>query len=225
MAIASITQWLNEPKKNYQVGKLLYEQYGDNKVVLSLINSGNSSYHQQQLIAALQKVNLKVDLQPKKIVIPDLITENQERSKPSTNYTSAPEQILNIREEKSLNFAKARKLFESIRVMDSQEHRLEAGLEILDLMEKVNEAWAIIDQWNDSGKIAEMKQKEEEKAIEEMNIHELIREKAKLMPNISKDKKRILSANNDKDKLKYTQKYEARKQRLAMVLERIKHAV
>jgi hypothetical protein len=225
MAIASITQWLNDPQRSYQVGKLLYEQYGDNKVVLSLINSGSSSFHQQQLFTALQKVNLKVNLEPKKIVIPDLSSENQERSKPITNYTSAPEQILNIRDEKSLNFAKARKLFESVRVMDSQEHRLEAGLQILDLMDKVNEAWEIIDQWNDSGKIAELKQIEEEKAIEEMNIHELIRDKAKLMPNISKDKKRILGAKNDKDKLKYTQKYEARKQRLALVLERIENAV
>ena len=226
MAIASITTWLNDVNRSYNVGKLLFEQYGDNKVTLTLINSGNSSFHQQQLFKALQKINLQVDLQPKKIVIGNMPTpEKENHGKTVIEYKTAPEQILNIREQKSARFAQARKLHESIRIMDSQEHRLEAALQILELMDEVNEAWAIIDQWNENGEIIAQKQKEQVKAIEEMNIHELLREKANLSPNISKDKKRITTAKNEKERLKYTQKYEDRKERLALVLERIANAI
>ncbi len=70
----------------------------------------------------------------------------------------APEQIQQIRNEKNRRYAQARKLHESIRMMDSREHRLQAGLELLDHMHVVNDARSAIDEWSRSGQIRHQEQ-------------------------------------------------------------------
>jgi len=68
MAITSITAWLNTSNLNFTRGRLLYEQYGDNRLVLAVIKSGSGFYHFSKLHAAMLKLNEKKYLEPKQIV-------------------------------------------------------------------------------------------------------------------------------------------------------------
>ncbi|SDG67812.1 hypothetical protein SAMN05421827_109130 [Pedobacter terrae] len=221
MAIASLTSWLNDPNRTYEHGKLLYDQYGDNKSLSALFKSGSTSFHLSKLTAALAALNLKANLEPKPIIILEAPEPEPSPEKMRISYDSAPDQIIQILEKKRFNYAKARRLFEAVRVMDSQQHRLDAAIEILDLMDEVNEAWAIIDEWNDTGHLREQEQKQVVVDVQHMSLQQLLKEKANLGPNISKDRKKLKVADSDKSRLKITQRIEAREARYKLVLERI----
>lgn len=221
MAIASLTSWLNDPNRTYEHGKMLYEQYGDNKSLSALFKSGSTSFHLSKLTAAITGLNSKTNIEPKPIIIAEAEEPEPLAEKMRITYDSAPDQIIQILEKKRFNYAKARRLFETIRVMDNIDNRLEAAIEILNLMDEVNEAWAIIDEWNDTGHIREQQQKQLEIDVQHMNLQQLLKEKANLGPNISKDRKKLKTAGSDKSRLKITQRIEAREARYKLVLERI----
>lgn len=221
MAIAALNTWLNDPNRSYNQGKYLYEQYGTNKTLLALLNSGSTSFHLKKLTDALILLNSNSKIEPKPLKISQPTSEPVKTSRPEISYSSAPDQIQQIIEKKRLNYARARKLFEMFRVMESPDQRCDAALEILDLMDKVNEAWGIIDEWNDTGHIREQQEKEVEASIEQMNLQQLLREKGNLAPNISKDRRRLKLAVTDKDKIKYAQRLTAREARYKLIVERI----
>jgi len=221
MAIAALTAWLNDPNRIYIQGKYLYEQYGSNRSLLAFFNTGSTSFHLTKLTSAISALNQDSNIEPKPLKVPDIIPPSDTPERVKISYDSAPDQILLILEKKRLNYAKARKLFEMIRVMENDEQRLEAGLEILALMDEVNEAWAIIDEWNETGRIREIKEKESMAEVQNMSIPQLFQEKARLAPNISKDRKKFNNAKTDRERLKYSKKLEANELRYKLVQERI----
>lgn len=225
MAIASITAWLNDPNRNYLHGKALYEQYGDNKAVLALIRSGSGSFHLAKLKEGLEKLNLLANLEPKPIVINDHRPEPAAApGKTNPDFTSAPDQILRIRNEKNEKYAQARKLHETIRVMDSRQHRLQAGLQLLDLMDEVNESWSIIDEWKEKGTIREKMLADTEKSVAELTLAELLQESRNIPPNITKDRKKLPTATDAK-KVDIALRLEAREARLKAIKKRLDEIV
>jgi hypothetical protein len=222
MAIASITQWLNDPRRSYSHGRALYEQYGDNSSLLALIRTGSGSFHQAKLREGLEKVNQKTGLQPRPIQIPVYIpVPVASPGKQNVDLKDAPEKIREIRDQKNKEYAQARHLFVSIRLMDSQQQRLQAGLELLDLMDRVNEAWSVIDEWNETGKVMELKRAESEKEVAGMTLPELLKERQNLPTYISKAKRKLEAAGSDIERLKLKLNLEAKEQRLQAVKKRI----
>src|SRR3546814_10212948 len=103
MAIAVITQWLDGPR-DFSRGRSLYEQYGSDPVVLTLIRTGTSHYHLSKLVAALEELNRQANIQPKPIVIGDLMATHSAKSSP--DLVGAPAEIWDIRAEKNLAYAR-----------------------------------------------------------------------------------------------------------------------
>lgn len=217
MAIASITAWLHDPKRDFHHGRMLYEQYGDDRLVLTIIRSGSGPYHFSKLLVAMEALNKLPNLQPKKIFVPDLPLVDK---KPEV-WQDAPDPILGIRNEKNRRYAEARKIFETIRIMDSQEHRAEAALLLLDNMDFVNESWSAIDTWRETGIVKEVKQKEAEVSISDMDVRDLIQKSKNIATYISKDKKKILLEKNPAKLLKLKRRLELREFELAEMNRRI----
>lgn len=224
MAIASITTWLNNPSRNYEHGRLLYEQYGTNRVVLKLLSSGSTSFHFTKLQAALEEVNKQSNLEPKPIVLPEhhLIVPERPGDRVS-EYKDAPEKILEIRNEKNRHYAQARRLFEMARILDSQPQRLDAALQILDHMDYVSEAWSAIDEWKKDGRVREIAQKQAEKEVSELSLVELIKEEKNLRPNISKDKGRLEVAESLERKIEIAERLKSRELRLDLIRRRLQN--
>ncbi|SDM40500.1 hypothetical protein [Pedobacter antarcticus] len=223
MAIASLKLWLDDPNRKYIHGLLLYEQYGDNPVILALLKSGQGSYQTGKLINALQALNERNDLVPKKIIIGEYIPEPTTiHGKEDFDYPNTPELIIQIRDKKNSDYAQARKLHESIRVIDDQQYRLEAALELLDKMDAVDTSWSVLDLYRETGEVKKLNNPDQQSEVDTLTLTELMREDKNLQSNISKDKGRLLEAKDDKRKLIISQRLDQRKQRLEMV--RLKQA-
>lgn len=234
MAIASITTWLTSPNKSYVHGRALYQQYGDDKLVLTIINSGSSSYHFSKLHEALDKLNAQSNLEPKRITFvappppePDVSAGGTPGaiSKVKTNLDVAPPEIRAIRDDKNLMHAEARHLHTMLRLMDSKEHRLEAALKILDNMDKVNESWVAMDEWERTGVITKLQQEETIKAVNELSTQELFKEIKNLPSSISKARKRYNDNTDPKKKTKALAKVHSLVARQSEVKRRIDELV
>lgn len=226
MAIASITSWLNDPDRSYQTGLLLYEQYGDNRVLISLFKSGSTSFHFSKLNAALQELNTKANLEPRAIAISDqehIPAANENKFK--DRFENAPEKILEIRNEKNRRYAQARRLFESIRVLDSKDLRRDAALQLLDHMDYVNQAWMAIDEWRESGQIQEIQEKESESDVSQLSLVELLQEAKNLPTYISKDRQKLKAENLPSKQAKISFRLNGRLHRLELVKRRLNELV
>jgi len=210
MAIASITAWLNTPNPNYTHGRLLYEQYGDDRLVLAIIKSGSGSYHFTKLHAAMVKLNERKDLEPKRITYTPpaqdepLQSQFNVTSKPKvkTDLDDAPPEIRQIRNLKNEKFAEARHLLVVARVSDSKEHRLEAALKILDNMDYVNESWLVMDTWRETGKILEMKKEQATVSVADLSTQELLQKDKNLPSYICKARGRYNEQTDPRRKTK-----------------------
>lgn len=220
MAIASITAWLNGSRDFYH-GRMLYEQYGSDRLTLTIIRTGSSAYHFSKLVEGLELINKQANLEPKRIEFPDppqIIT-------PNDKWGGAPDPILEIRNEKNKRYAQARRLFEAIRVMDSQTHRLEAALTLLEDMDFVNESWEAIDQWRETGKVKEVQKSEADKKVSQLDLKELIRQSKNLATYISKDKKRLKESSDPKKQVKIKSRLELRQYQLDEINRRINELI
>lgn len=226
MAIASITTWLNNPNKIYAHGLLLFEQYGSSAVTLALLRSGEGSYHLSKMQQALQALNDQPGLQPKAVVIGAYIAEPISiHGKGQFDYATAPEQIVQIWDNKNQHYAQARKLHEAIRVLDDQDHRLQAGLELLDHMDKVNQSWSILDKYHDTGEIAKLDIPDQAAAVDSLTVAQLIQEHNNLKPNISKDRRKLRETTDQAKKIELARRLEMREARLVLVKGRLKNEI
>jgi hypothetical protein len=223
MAIASLTTWLNNPDRQYDSGLLIYEQYGTNAVLLALLRNGSSSYHFTKLQKALEDLNLRDDLEPKPIVIGEYVPEEVTNARVTKlDYKSAPEVIVDIRDNRNKSFAQARKLHETIKILDLKDHRLQAALELLNHMDHVQESWKTIDAWQATGEIKEVVAQATVPEVSTLTHAQLLREHGNLMSNISKDKALILETTKASLKLKASARLKFREARLIQIRERLK---
>lgn len=241
MAIASITSWLNSSDRDFNRGKALYEQYGDDRLVLTIIRSGSSNYHFNKLLASLEELNKRTDLKPKQIVIGDLppvvdvaqsgdgavSVKSNGHKKPDydAKWKGAPEAILEVRNTKNKYYAEARKMFETARHLDSAEHRLEMALQILDKMEFVNESWAVIDEYHETGKVRNLMVKQAEEDLAELDLKALYRKQSNIKSYRSKAKAALAKATTPTKKAKQKTRIENFDIQLAEIERRINEFV
>jgi hypothetical protein len=229
MAIASVTEWLRNEPKNFHQGRMIYQQYGEDLLTLTIIKSGTGSYHLSKLIAGMEDLNKLQNLKPKHIKIPDVFVAPPEPGSKDplqkTNLDYAPKEIQAIRDNKNLLYAQARNLHASVRVLDDQQQRLEAGLKILDNMDKVNEAWIIMDEWAATGVVKEAQAKEIEKTVSDFTLIELIKAQNNLPPNISKYKSSYKNAKDPAKKAMYLAKMEAASAQLKAIKSKINELI
>lgn len=240
MAIASITSWLNSSDRDYHRGKLLYEQYGDDRLTLTIIRSGSSAFHFNKLVDALEALNEVSGLEPKRIefIEPELTSSDIESAagneiedridprkrssdKYKSNWQDVPESIMMVRDEKTKVYAEARKMFETVRHLDSQEHRLELALQILDKMDFVAESWSVIDEYRETGKVREMKLKQAVDVVSDMDLKTLLRKSNNLKSYISKSKKALAEATTPRRQAKIKSRLESQQIQLAEMERRI----
>ena len=225
MAIASITEWLKKDNRSYQHGKVLYLQYGDKEHLKALFNSGNSGFHFDKLQNALEDLNKLNSPPPKQIITASPPKPEVLEKKATLDYRDYPEKIQEIYAAKNKSYALARNYFETIRFMDSQEHRREAGKELLAEMAFVQDCWQAIDEWKDNGRIREMKMKNIIFDVEALTITELLAASKNLPPNISKDKTKLASCTDPKFQLKLDNRIKERTQELNEVKRRLSELV
>lgn len=223
MAIASITEWLRSDDKNYQHGKVLYLQYGDKEHLKALFNSGSSNFHFQKLEEALEDLNKLNSPPPKQIITAEPPKPKVLEKGALMDYISAPDKIKEIIAAKNKAYALARSYFTTIPFMDSQEHRKEAGKELLKEMAFVQDCWQAIDEWQKNGRIREIKLKEIEFDVNALSKSDLLKESNNLPPNISKDRGKLRSATDPKEILKLENRIKERSERLTQVKRRLKN--
>lgn len=217
MAIASITAWLNSKTRDFHHGCMLYKQYGSDKLILTIINTGSGNYHFNKLVEGMEALNKLSNIQPKQIDF----KEPEPLSNKDDQWKDVPDAILEIRNEKNKIYAQARKRFEAIRFLDSSEHRLEAALIMLNEMDAVRDSWAIIDEFRETGNIREIKKQKAVEDVADLDLKELLRQRGNIESYISKDKGRIAKATDPKLILKYKVRLEERELKLAEIKRRI----
>lgn len=227
MAIASITVWLNEKNPSYHHGRLLYEQYGDDRLVLTIIKSGSGSYHFAKLKEALEFLNTKTNLIPKQIVFVPPVAEEftPAGEKVKTNLDNAPAEVRKIRDDKNKLYAEARHLHVTIKSLDNDELRLAAALTILDNMDVVNEIWVALDTFAKTGEIMKIKHEETLAEVSELSLPELLKESKNLPPNISKARGNANKTADPVKKSKYQLKVQHLIIRLAEVQRRLNELI
>lgn len=230
MPIASISTWLNSPNPSYHHGVSLYKQYGDDSLILAIITTGSGSYHFSKLKQGLQSVNDQPSITPKKL---EYVAPAQERSasedpeepvyvgRKKVNLDNAPKEIRDIRNNKNLKFAEARHLHAKLRFMDSQQHRCDAALTILNNMDEVNSSWCAMDEWEKTGKITQVEREEVQAAVAELSIPELYQERTNLPSRISHARKRHSTNTDPRKKTKALAKVESLISRFNEVKRRI----
>ena len=231
MAIASITAWLISPNPNFIHGRMLYEQYGADRLILTIIQSGSGTYHFNKLFEAMVLLNQQSNIEPKRITYspppPEepALTEPKEPgvsiTKVKTDLDNAPPEIRAIRDEKNLKYAEARHALAVARVSDSKEHRLEKALLILDNMDIVNESWLAMDTWRETGKIIELQKEEVIASVSELSLQELLQEQKNLPTYLSKARKRHNEHKDPVKKVKALAKVTSLSNRLSQVKRRI----
>lgn len=220
MAIASITAWLNS-NRDFHHGKMLYEQYGSDPLILAIIRTGTGNYHFSKLLQGMEELNKLSNLQPKQITFKDPPPLDDQTDK----WKYAPDPILKIRNEKNYRYAQARKRFETIPLMDSQDHRLAAALDLLDDMDFVNESWGAIDQWRENGTIREMRKIEQVQEVSELSLKELLKQSKNIATYISKDKTALRNTDSPKGQIKLKARLEIRESKLQEINRRINELV
>jgi hypothetical protein len=226
MAIASVLQWLSDPNRTYHHGKLLYEQYGNNIVSSTIINTGHqgSNYHFTFLENCLKEL---ADHTPEKmqVAIPQLETFTVP-DKPGISdqeYKKLPEDMKSIRKDAKNQYNRAKWLFARIPLTDSKEQRLEMALQLLDDFDENRRQMGHVQGFLEKGTYTpETIILKELKPVEDLSIKELIAESKNIPTYVTKDIKRIKDVPVDTDRFKeLTSRIKARKERLEQVNRRL----
>lgn len=226
MAIASILQWLSDPNRTYQHGKLLYEQYGTNIVAATIINTGHqgSNYHFTYLENCLKDL---VNHTPQKIqvIIPDLNEFNipQKQGISDKEYQKLPEDLREIRKDAKNQYNRAKWLFARIPLTDSIDQRLIMALQLLDDFDNNRRQMGHVQGFLDKGTYTpETIILKALKPVQDLSTKELIAESKNIPTYITKDIKRIKDVIIDSDRFKeLTGRINARKERLEQVNKRL----
>lgn len=225
MAIAPILRWLSDPNRTYHHGKLLYEQYGNNIVSKTIINTGHqgSNYHFNFLENCLKEL---ADQTPDKlaVIIPDLesFTTPAKPGISDQQYQTLPVELRDIRKDAKNQFNRAKWLFTRIPMIDSKEQRLEMAIQLLDDFDDNRRQMGHVQGFLDKGTYTpELIILKKQKPVVELTIKELIAESKNIPTYISKDRAKLESSDDVDFKTKVTARISARQERLELIQRRL----
>jgi hypothetical protein len=197
MAIAKITTWLNDPRRDYNYGLLLYDQYGTSSLLKTLFKNGNSSYHQDRLFSALEELNPTLEelTNQSSFRIPTV----QEMPVPAKKYgvsndvwEKLPQEVQDLYALSSRLHRHSQLLFDQARIASSDEERGKLGRQILLERKQLNETWTTIKDYHAQGVLKEKIREQEETPVNELSIHELTKQLKNIPTYLSKDRKKVL---------------------------------
>ncbi|MGA6117152.1 hypothetical protein [Sphingobacterium anhuiense] len=228
MAISIIQRYLSAPHKNYEEGRVLFERYSDNKVLIALFRSGNSSYHCSRLYVELAKLKeqdpvlVPEKLKVEKPIIPTLESfDRPSKAIIKDDFHSLPDRIKDVYRRKNMHYSRHLQLFIEIGMTDDKDARLEMALTMLSDKEEVNACWAVIDAYKETGQILLEETKTLQEEVNELSLDQLIALIKNIPPNISKDKGKLKTMPDGHRKAKVLLRYERNKIKLDLVKVRL----
>lgn len=144
MANARIESWLGSKTKDYESGLQLYAEFGNDEVILHLLQSGKNSFTHSQLIESLRELAKGDDPLPE--------VEEKEWALSEEEYASLPDAGKSSQKEWRAWYAEMKYL--QARLDDpgkDDEYRLQLALKIVALDEQVRESWRKIAYWRKYG--------------------------------------------------------------------------
>ncbi|MBB2149167.1 hypothetical protein [Pedobacter gandavensis] len=197
MAIAKISIWLNDVRRDYQYGVLLYNQFGKSELLKVLFNNGDSSYHQDRLHAALEELNPMLEelTNQSSFKIPTLHqmpSPSKSYGVPQQAWDKFPEPIKDLYGQSSKLHRHSQLLFDQARIAKSDEERLSYALPMLLERKDLNGNWKAIKDFHEKGKIQEKIIEQEKASVQDLSIAELTRQMKNIPSYLSKDKKRVI---------------------------------
>ncbi|MBS7565093.1 hypothetical protein KHS38_11820 [Mucilaginibacter sp. Bleaf8] len=235
MAIATITQWLAAPVKNYTIGLALYNQHGDNPLLKTVLQHGDSEYHLNRLTEALEQLNHKLQPEPVEqpearaaaVFIPALETipvPPQRHALADSEFSRSPEPIKQLYTQNSRLKTRADFLYLQVRSAPTPAARLELALAQLDDRSQINENWKEIKEYHVTGKIKDDIKEEQEKQVSDLSVTELIALNKNLPTYITKDKKKLTALKSGTTKYDKTfMRLQENTIKLKLVKERLAH--
>jgi hypothetical protein len=226
MAIAKISIWLNDPRRDYTYGVLLYDQFGLSDLLKVLFKNGNSQYHQDRLFDELEKLNPNLEELTNKssFKIPEL----KDMPIPVKKYgvtdevwDKLPEQIKDLYTTNSKLHRHAQLLFDQARIATNDQDRRLLGSDILKERNQLNANWKAIKDYHEQGKLREEIRQQGEKSVDEMSIWELIMQFKNIPSSLSKDKKYVLDLPDGSKKNQVLLRIQEREVQLEMVKKRL----
>lgn len=226
MAIAKISTWLNDPRRDYQYGILLFNQYGKNDLLKVLFAKGDSSYHQDRLYVALEELNPTLEDFTNKpsFSIPtlqELPTPSKRYGVPDSSWDKMPEPIKDLYVKNSKLHRHSQLLFEEARKACSDEERLSYCLPMLIERKELNENWKAIKDFHEKGLIQEQLQEQHLVEVSELSIADLVRLTQNIPPSLSKDRKKVIDMKPGPKKNKVLLRIQEREVRLELVKKRL----
>lgn len=231
MAIAKILSWLEDPNRSYEYGKSLYEQYGDDVVILAVIRGGSSPYHSNKLFDALVKLNeTAIDrvVKPKDMTIPDLqafADPIREPVKKKPDFHSLPDAMKDVTSLKNQHKRRTDQLFIEISFTESEELRREMASTMLDDLDKVQECWGILDGFRETGLVLDNKKPSIEEEVKGMTMLQLSNSVRNIRTYLTKDKKRAMTMKPGRQLTKVLTRIQENQLKLSLIDQALKNGV
>lgn len=203
----TIAQWIQDPKRDYRQGVILFERFGGDASTLSLLKSGENSLTRSTLLEEMVELNASLTAKPSKSTPPKPVKINLP-TKPDLHPDIAP-----YYQHKEVYFKEMAALKQQLRLMPTDEDRLKACMRIDELDLMIDECWYNIDYFNEHGHLPE---KEEEYPIR--TIRDVVAQSKNIPTYITKIDAKINSDKVSDDKLP---DLIAKKMRLKFQLEKI----
>lgn len=226
MAIAKITIWLKDLRRDYNYGLLLYDQFGTSELLKVFFKHGNSNYHQDRLYNALEELNPTLEELTNKseFKIPSLQEMPVPVKKygvPDDQWDKLPDSIKDLYVMSSKLHRHSQLLFDQARIATSDEARAELGVQILNERSKLNSNWKDIKDYHEQGKLKDVLVEEKKASIQDLPIAKLIRLKANIPSSLCKDRKQVLTMPDGPKKNKVLLRIQSNEAQLELVKKRL----
>lgn len=172
MDAVKISNWFKSGKKYSDGVEILAEHIG-NTFLITVLRQCDSSYTRKKLEEELNKL---LESAPKEFAVRSV-----------AEFLSLPEQVQKIKKEANLMFKEARDLHSRLLLLPEPE-RAKAAFRIKSIFKELDYHWYCLDFYMQHKRMPEVKYEVKEKDIEQMDLHELYKERAKLRTYVSKGK-------------------------------------
>jgi len=226
MAIAKITLWLNDPRRDYNYGLLLYDQYGKSSLLKVLFKNGNSTYHQDRLFSALEDLNPTLEelTNASSFRIPTV----QEMPVPAKRYgvsndvwEKLPQAVQELYALSSKLHRHSQLLFDQARIASSDEERGKLGRQILLERKQLNESWTTIKDYHAKGVLQEKIVEQEETNVNELSIQDLTKQLKNIPTYLSKDRKKVVAMTDGPKKNKVLLRIQTYEAQIELIKKRL----
>lgn len=219
MTIADIQRWINDSDREYETGRLFYEEVGSSRYLKNLFSSGEDGYNSIRLLTELKLIvknspHLLINSGPDKSaaapaapaapVTPgneqDLSSENSYRQfsqkrVPDINTADLPEDLQLLVMEKGSLYKQACSQHSRLELLPDDNARMKAVNIITSNFKRIDEIWRELDYWNQH----KMRRPKDGMDLTKLSMVKLIARKNTIRTYISK----LKNKPDDKAYLRY----------------------